>query len=653
MKLIKLLLKAVVTFVVLIVIGIIGLVMVIDPNDYKPEITQLVKDETGRDLTIQGDIGWSFFPRLGFSLGKTQLSNAKGFKAPLFAKVEAIDVGLQIKPLFQGKVELDVMVLKGMTANLEVNKDGSSNWDDLVASTVSEESEPVEDNPNELELPPIRFQGIVIENAQVRYTDRVGATDVLLEDFNFSTGVVKLWEPIKFKGDFRVENKYPQLNAKTSYSGTLIAKVLEDKFGLQNFILGLNAKGDLIPNGAIALTLRADVDANTKTEVADLKKLQIKFDDTTIDGKASMHGFTKPAIKFDVAIDQLNADRYIPKNTSEAAPAPEGETAPVSGTEEDPVIVLPTKMLRDLNLEGQLRVGQFQFMDLQTQDVKAGLKARKGLINFKPLGIKLYEGVFDGSAVVDVRKDVPNYKVDAKLNGLQVHPLLKTFADFDKVSGKGAFNIDIHTKGQRVSELKRGLNGKLDASFADGVIKANILGSLSELLQAFGKTTDAANIAGGQTTPFKTLKMRGTVVNGKYTSNSLNVDAGKANITGGGSFDIPTEYVDFGLRIEQSGKGCEIPLKGKVTEIDYAKFAKRAIPNCVKSAAKAALKAEKEKLKAEAKARVEAEKAKLKAEAQAKVDAEKARLKAKAEAEKQRAKEKVKNKLNDALKGLF
>lgn len=653
MKLIKLLVKSAIALVLIIVIGVIGLILTIDPNDYKPQITQLVKEETGRDLTIQGDIGWSFFPRLGFSLGETQLSNAQGFQASFFAKVEAIDVGLQIKPLFQRKVELDVMVLKGMTANLEINRDGTSNWDDLVSPTGSTEPTPTEDNTNEVELPPIRLQGLQIENAQVRYIDRVGNTDVLMQDFNFATGVVKLWEPIDFNGNFRVENKYPKVEAKLNYSGTLIAKVLENKFGLHGFKLGLNAKGDPIPNGAIALTLAADVGANTQTEVANLQKLQIKFDETTIDGKASLHGFTKPKVKFDVAIDQLNADRYIPKSTSEAEPAPEGETAPVSGTEEDPAIVLPNKMLRDLNIEGLLTVGKFQIMDLQTQDVKAGVNAKKGLIHFKPLGIKLYEGVFDGSASVDVRKDVPSYKVNADLSGLQVNPLLKTFADFDKVSGKGAFNMQIVTAGQRVSELKRGLNGKLDASFADGVIKANILGSLSELLKAFGKTTDAANIAGGQTTPFKTLKMRGTVTNGKYTSNSLNVDAGKAQITGGGSFDIPTEYVDFGLKIQQDGKGCEIPLKGKASEIDYTKFAKRAIPNCVKSAAKAALQAEKEKLKAEAKARVEAEKAKLKAEAKARADEEKAKLKAKAEAEKQRAKDKLNEKLGDALKGLF
>ena len=111
MKTLKLAIKLFIALIVLVVVGIIVLLATIDPNDYKEDIVKAANDATGRELSIEGKIGWSFFPRLGFNIGNTKLSNAKGFQGDVFAEVEKIDVGLQIKPLFQGKVELDVLTL--------------------------------------------------------------------------------------------------------------------------------------------------------------------------------------------------------------------------------------------------------------------------------------------------------------------------------------------------------------------------------------------------------------------------------------------------------------------------------------------------------------------------------------------------------------
>ena len=78
-KLIKFLLVTLAVLVTLIVITAVALPLLFDPNDYKPQITELVKEQTGRDLKIPGEIELSVFPWLGIKLGKVELSNAKGF----------------------------------------------------------------------------------------------------------------------------------------------------------------------------------------------------------------------------------------------------------------------------------------------------------------------------------------------------------------------------------------------------------------------------------------------------------------------------------------------------------------------------------------------------------------------------------------------
>ncbi|MGL5335751.1 MAG: AsmA family protein, partial [Enterovibrio sp.] len=62
---------------VFLVIG--GVLYWINPNDFKPLITQEVKKQLGRDLVIGGDIGWSFWPTLGLSVEQVSLNNPEGF----------------------------------------------------------------------------------------------------------------------------------------------------------------------------------------------------------------------------------------------------------------------------------------------------------------------------------------------------------------------------------------------------------------------------------------------------------------------------------------------------------------------------------------------------------------------------------------------
>ncbi len=703
-KSIKLIIKAVLAIVVLLLIAVVAAVILVDPNDYKPQIVQLVKDQTGRDLTISGDIGWSLFPRLGFQIGRTELSNADGFQSRVFAEVENIDAGLQIMPLLRGAVELDVITLDGMMANLEINADGRSNWDDLLQagadSPAQEAAKPAADttdtghNADMPELPPIRLQGIRIDNASVSYTDRSAGSAVTMEQFSFSTGVVKLWEPIDFKGRFTVSNQSPQLTAKLNYSGTLLAQLPENRFALQGFKLKLDAAGEPVPNGRIVVNMAADVSANTAKEVATLEQLLISFDDTRIEGHAQVNGFAKPAVNFKVAIDQLNADRYIPQSP---APAAAATPATASADNTDLVIELPMQTLRDLNMDGELTVGRFQVMNLKTQNFQAVLSAHKGLIQLKPLGIEMYSGRFDGNVTVDARKAVPAYAVAAKLDNMQVNPLLVDFAELDIVEGTGAFTVNISTAGQRLSELKRGLNGQLSAVFDKGVLKFNMLGGLGEFFTGLDKklaqagelsrlagkqdTADKiaktrtserfAKLSSGKTTEFKALAVSGQIVNGVIRTNDLDVQSDNMRAQGKGSVDIASEYLDMQLALDVDGRQCSIPLQGKIADIDYVKFAKNAAPNCLKDAAKTLLNDKKAQLQAEAKARLEAEKAKAKAElekkkaeakarleaekakARAELDKKKAEAEAKAKAKLDKEKRRAKDKLEEKLKGLF
>ena len=99
----KLFFKISLALILILVIAVIGFAVVFDPNDYKDDITKLVKEKTGRNLSIPGDISLSLFPWIGIDLGKIEISNAKGFGKQPFAKQLLQKQGHFLKNLY-GKV---------------------------------------------------------------------------------------------------------------------------------------------------------------------------------------------------------------------------------------------------------------------------------------------------------------------------------------------------------------------------------------------------------------------------------------------------------------------------------------------------------------------------------------------------------------------
>jgi len=97
MKLLKWFLIAVGGLVILFAGVLAFIVATFDPNQYKGQIADLVKDKTQRTLTIEGDIRLSLFPTLGVQLGKTRLSEFRSDQD--FAGLEQMRVSLALLPM--------------------------------------------------------------------------------------------------------------------------------------------------------------------------------------------------------------------------------------------------------------------------------------------------------------------------------------------------------------------------------------------------------------------------------------------------------------------------------------------------------------------------------------------------------------------------
>ncbi|MCG9678372.1 AsmA family protein [Vibrio sp. Isolate24] len=216
---------------VIIIGALLALVLLVNPNQFKPLIVEQAQKQTGLELVIEGDISWQFFPSIGFELGKTELRNPQGFSQPNLFKVETVGIDVSVMPLFSQQLEIGNITLDGAEFYLETLKDGRKNIDALtqaqttqaesaVADTPKSEA-PVEATSTEPAADPasawtINLAGVTVSNAAVEIQDKLAGSYTKLYDvsLNLSEFAVDTWT----KADFAAkgENNQQKFTAQGS-----------------------------------------------------------------------------------------------------------------------------------------------------------------------------------------------------------------------------------------------------------------------------------------------------------------------------------------------------------------------------------------------------------------------------------------------------
>lgn len=294
MKLLKWLLGTVAVLVMIIGVGVAALVYLVDWNDFKDTIQNQVKKQTGRDLTITGDLSPSVFPWAGISIGEISLANAAEFGETPFASIDSADVKVKLLPLIKREINVRTVQLKGLQLDLQREADGTTNWDDLLTSTTTTTTEVRADNTDtqvtrEVEgstatIAALSVGGIEVLDANVSWKDAVSGTDALLSGFNLTTGAIELEKPFALKVDFSVASESLDLNADVSGAGELMVDLDSQVYSVRGFSLTTDAKGGALPNGQLVATLGADVTAQLAENTVDVALLTLSTLGIEIEG---------------------------------------------------------------------------------------------------------------------------------------------------------------------------------------------------------------------------------------------------------------------------------------------------------------------------------------------------------------------------------
>jgi AsmA protein len=285
----------------------------------------------------------------------------------------------------------------------------------------------------------------------------------------------------------------------------------------------------------VPLTLAAMADLKKKSASADLA---MKLDESNIKAKFAAASFTPLRSTFDVAIDRLNVDKYLPPKKKDEAAKPEAKPGP-----EQPIDFSP---LKGPDVAGSVRIGDLVASNVKAQNVRVDLKLRDGKLDVNPLSANLYQGTVKGSASVNANTN--QIGVKQALAGVQVGPLLKDAAGVDMLEGKGNIALDITTTGNLVSAMKKALNGKASLALKDGAIKGiNLAQSLRNVKSMFGagKKESEQGASAGEKTDFSELTASFDIRNGIAHNGDLSMKSPFLRLAGEGDINIPESSLNY------------------------------------------------------------------------------------------------------------
>jgi len=564
-------LKIILTGIGLALLALIALaftvLMATDFNDYRDLVQQRMKEATGRDLVIAGNIDASFSLSPRLSAKQVSFRNAAWSDIPQMASLNDIEAEIALLPLLSGEIRINEVVLRGGQVVIETNKEGVGNW--VLDLAPQQAPAPEESATTASGLPKI---------------DRMTIEDVTLLHRDGNTGEQHTLAIKRFTAEdapgagIKVEIKGAWNERPLELAGTVGAP--------RQFTEGplpLNLQGKL---GEVALGLRGQIGDPTT------------FSDLSLDVTSSGPSLAALGDIFGIALPNSEPYSLETRVTGSGGKFTIADaSAKVGGSDAAGNIVLDTASevtgltmtlasqrldFKDLGLdegggtsasnsdgrlfsaepwpldwlkqiEGEITwpVGTLVRGGASARDVAFALAMHKGAATLKYIKANIEGGTIDGNGTLKPGKSSPvlALKLDAK--GIQSAPLLSMMGLEDVLTvGRVNMNMDVNGPATSLRDLMGGLNGKAGFATGSGQVRNTfaqlLLANLFGLLTPFdGNASSISCIAGNFDIKQGIATTRGTVV-----------ETPGATVVGSGNIDLRNERID--MRVDPKSKNLNL-----------------------------------------------------------------------------------------------
>ncbi len=116
-------------------IAVFALPPIIPADFIREHIARIVKEQTGRTLTVRGKSSFSLVPNIGMRMHDVSISNPPGMPGEPVIQMKSFEVQLKFLPLLERKIEVQRFILTKPKVSLKVDGQGQSNWNFAQAAS--------------------------------------------------------------------------------------------------------------------------------------------------------------------------------------------------------------------------------------------------------------------------------------------------------------------------------------------------------------------------------------------------------------------------------------------------------------------------------------------------------------------------------------
>ncbi|MEX0285503.1 MAG: AsmA family protein [Paracoccaceae bacterium] len=557
---------------------VIGALLLMPGDKLAAILAEQVKGETGRELTLSGDVNLSFWPVLGMETGPVTFGNASWAGSEPMLSAESLAIGVDAAALLNGDFRIRRVIADSPVLRLELS-DGRGNWElDATQQTGTAASASTPSNaPSDTSQRAVTLDRLELTNARLVYIEN-GATKFDFSNVDLSASWPGPTSPMIMEarmgvpgGKVNVDIKIPDLPAYASGAVTPLQLALTAPGGEFGFDGRVNLAGEMdgqlevkttdtdrlmaaFGQGGVGVPLGlgrvADVSAQmtyTQDGRISLRDLVAKLDNNRLTGKADIEIADPPKITARLEGGDIDLSRF---NEASGAASGSGGSASTDGWSTDPI---DASALALANGEIRLTASSISVPDLTLgpSDLTLNLDRSRAVLQMNPA--TLFSGKLTGQVVANNRNGL---SVGGNMNvqNIDIKQALSTLGGIERLTGSGSGEFQFLGIGQTEDQIMRSLSGSGNLNVGQGVISG------FDLDRLMGRGKDA-----GGTTVFNSLTASFTMDQGVLTNNDLLMSLDNFRADGTGQVNIGGRTIDYlftpvALRAN-SGQGLSVPVR--------------------------------------------------------------------------------------------
>ena len=565
-----------------------------DFNKFKPQITELAKQYTGRNLTLGGDIelGLSLFPTL--VVNDVAFQNAAWAKNPQMAKVQRLEVQIALIPILRGNIHVSRVFVVNPEILIAINKSGKSNleFDAPQKPDPGAAKEKAVDETHDF----LKFKKVQIEGGAITYDDQQsGRTEAIsIETLKFEAAEFGAPADIDLKftynktplqitgvlgqlsGILNPDEHWP-LNLKiTAADSTVsIAGHITNITEVKGIDLELSAKGPDIGNfrqfTGEPLPVKGPFNVAGHLTAATLENLKISdiailLAESRISGEITLNQkSSRPQINAKFNSSKLDLRPFIKKDNSDSKAVT--KTKKTETKKSDKVFSaepFDLQALHQIDAAVSIRVDQLLTHRIALDNFKLDLSLENGRLVVKPLTTNMGGGELSSSIDLLAKGNHANLTTKITAKKIDFGDMLKKLQITQDLDGVLDVNINLNGQGKSVAALMAGLNGDVVAILSEGqlpmeylnLVGADITTNLLKLVNPFEKKIDRAQI--------NCAVCDFNIKDGLAKSDVILIDDADKTLLSEGTVNLKTEELDFGIHTRPK-EGIGTKETGKVS----------------------------------------------------------------------------------------